>query len=107
MKIARAHTRNPCRLSQGRGPHSIELLPRFGRKTQHLEIGKLGWQHERGELREPARRLALARQIAVILELDFRAPHHVVVARHRQARRLEQRATTTWWGARKSSSSMT
>src|SRR5437773_7602545 len=49
VQIAGGNAGNPRRLRQGAGAHPIELLPRLGRETLKLEVGKLGGQREGGQ----------------------------------------------------------
>src|SRR2546429_3175228 len=82
---------NARRLRQRRRADAIQLLARLRRQTLELEVGKLQRQRERGELRQSPGRLALTREIAVVLELDLRARDGVGVGGERHARCFEQR----------------
>src|SRR6266487_1421583 len=72
VEVARSHAGNPRGLRERAGPDAIELLARFRRQRPQLEVGKVSGQDKRSQLGEPTRGLALAGQIAVVLDLDFR-----------------------------------
>src|SRR5919108_2615117 len=86
VQVARGDTRDTRRLGERRRPDAIELLPRLGREALQVEVGKVAWQRERRELRQPRGGLALACEIAVVLELDLRTRDGVGLGRERHAR---------------------
>src|SRR6266545_7164121 len=91
VQVAGRDPRNPRGLGEGSGANAVELLSRLRRETLQVEVRQVGRQGERSQLGEPARRFALARQVAVVLELDLRARDDLIVAADLDARRLEQR----------------
>src|SRR6266496_4107567 len=92
VQVTRRHAGNARRLRQRRRADAIKLLSRLGREALELEVGKLQWEREGGELGQPRRRFPLACEIAVVLELDLGARDGVDIRRERHARRGEQRA---------------
>ena len=75
MKVARCHTGDPCGLREGRRAHAIEFLSRLGRQRAQFEVGQVRGQRERRQLRQSRRGIALPREIAVVLDLNFRGEH--------------------------------
>src|SRR5439155_24396647 len=80
VEVARSYTGNSCGLRERARPDAIEFLARFRRQRPQLKVGKVSGQDERRQLGKPTRGLALAGQIAVVLDLDFRG--HDGLRRH-------------------------
>src|SRR5213082_2643428 len=89
VQVAGRDAGDARRLRQRRRADAIQLLARLRRQTLELEVGKLQRQRERGELRQSPGRLALTREIAVVLELDLRARDGIRVGADRHPRGCE------------------
>src|SRR3989475_3720986 len=100
VEVAGRHTRDACRLRQRTGTHAIKLLTCFRRQGPQLEIGQVRRQHKRCELGEARSSLALAREIAVVFDLNLRSQDRLGRRLGPHAGRCEQRRQRDTWPLR-------
>src|SRR6267378_4975289 len=71
VEIAGRYSGNARRLGERSGAHAIELLPCFCGECAQLEVRHVGRERERRQLSQARRGVPLAREVAVVLDLDL------------------------------------
>ena len=89
LKVGSADSRDATRLSESRGAHASELLPRLGGQGPHLDIRQLYGQLEIAELLDALRLGPLPIEVAGLLQLQLGGQRGIAVS-HFDAGRSEK-----------------